>query len=735
VSPVNVLPPVTTGVAICAGQVGTLTASSPTGDISWFSGPTGGSALATGNSYPVTANSTTTFYAEAFQVVNSMVAQVGNGTTSNTNITYPTPFGNFNGGVKKQFLYRASELTAAGAIAGDINSIAFNVTSLNGTVAHQSFTISIKGTATASLNAHEAGAFALVYGPINYLPVEGWNNFAFTTPFNWNGTDNIIIETCFNNLSPSSNASTEMTTGLPFIASRYVAGSNLPNICSSSTVTTSTSRPNVRFDQSFGCYSERSPAELIVNPLPVAKAGEDVAFCPGNSATIGGSPSASGGEAPYVYSWAPTTGLNNTTVANPEASPTATTSYALTVTDNKGCINSDTIIFTIHALPVVNANTTKAEVCEGDAITLTGSGSGAGQLVYTWNNNASNGVSFSPPASNKYVVTGTDANGCTKKDSVNIAVNPLPVIEIEDAVFCQGDSVQVDAGAGFATYLWSTGATIRTIYVKSAGQYSVTVTDSKGCSNSDNLQVTEQQKKIPKITASGPYCESMPAQFLQVDLPGGLWSGNGITDMQTGLFDPGNSGAGVHAVIYEGGQKCEGKDSINIYVSALPDVNAGDDVNILIGESTQLIGSGQGNYTWSPSEGLSCVNCEKPVASPQETTTYILKIESPDGCSDVDSVTVNVELRDSEIFVPTMFSPNGDGLNDELLVYGELKSMVLLLYNRWGERIFESTDQAIGWDGTHKGLALDPGVFVYILQVTHHSGRKEQLKGNVTLVR
>ncbi|WP_207495234.1 gliding motility-associated C-terminal domain-containing protein [Aridibaculum aurantiacum] len=184
---------------------------------------------------------------------------VGNGTT-----TYPAPLQDYWEGHRQQYLYRASELTAAGMGPGFISALKWNVlaltTSTNAFPALEQYTIKIGGTTIASLGTTTwEPVSSTVYGPIDYLPVMGVNTFNFSQPFFWNGTDNIIVEVCGgdpNNASDlyyTNNSVIPWTTGLSFNASRVYAADNLGNACGTtlntngSATTTATSRPNVTF--------------------------------------------------------------------------------------------------------------------------------------------------------------------------------------------------------------------------------------------------------------------------------------------------------------------------------------------------------------------------------------------------------------------------------------------------------------------------------------------------------
>jgi gliding motility-associated-like protein len=168
-----------------------------------------------------------------------------------------------------------------------------------------------------------------------------------------------------------------------------------------------------------------------------------------------------------------------------------------------------------------------------------------------------------------------------------------------------------------------------------------------------------------------------------------------------------------------------------------------DDDTIIVGGSTQLHvePSTAYVYLWSPSNGLSSVNVSNPFASPSVTTTYVVSIQdsSSSDCGLTDSVKVVVlefNCDDPYIFVPSAFSPNDDGYNDILFVRGNfLESLFFTLYNRWGEEVFSTTDQNIGWDGKYKGMLVDPAVFVFYLEAKCIDGQEYFEKGNITLMR
>jgi gliding motility-associated-like protein len=169
----------------------------------------------------------------------------------------------------------------------------------------------------------------------------------------------------------------------------------------------------------------------------------------------------------------------------------------------------------------------------------------------------------------------------------------------------------------------------------------------------------------------------------------------------------------------------------------------------LLGRDTQLIatvGNAQGavQYAWSARDStwLSCMNCPDPfVDSLTNAHIFSIRVTDAAGCVASDNITISVD-KIRRIFVPTGFSPNGDGENDRLLVHGQSSARVLdfRVYDRWGELLFEMENTKVndpneGWDGTFRGKESMPGVYVWVLEVQYQDGVKEILKGDTTLIR
>lgn len=162
------------------------------------------------------------------------------------------------------------------------------------------------------------------------------------------------------------------------------------------------------------------------------------------------------------------------------------------------------------------------------------------------------------------------------------------------------------------------------------------------------------------------------------------------------------------------------------------------DTTIRFGMSVALTGTGAVSYQWGPPYMITNLTGNKTTVSPHQTTQYILTGYNSRGCASNDTINVIVIEDCGEMFVPNAFSPNGVDAaeNETLKVYGYcLETLTFQVFNRWGQKVWETTEQNIGWDGTFNGEPLNSGVFVYRLEGKGYDGKGYSMKGNVTLVR
>ncbi|MFN3530875.1 MAG: CARDB domain-containing protein, partial [Bacteroidia bacterium] len=199
----------------------------------------------------------------------SNLVTLGTGTLVNTTTSYPAPYGNYWWGARHQFLILASELQAIGAAAGPMTSLAFDVASAQG-VPLVGFEIKMKGTTATSMTSWETG-LTTVYTVPSFTEVAGWNTHLFTTPFNWNGADNIVIEICFNNTSWTNNAIVNQSS-TPFVSSIWY-NADASGVCGNpATNSTASQRPNMQIGSSFQSnWTNLSTGAVVLTNTPVAQ--------------------------------------------------------------------------------------------------------------------------------------------------------------------------------------------------------------------------------------------------------------------------------------------------------------------------------------------------------------------------------------------------------------------------------------------------------------------------------
>ncbi|MFK7908800.1 MAG: gliding motility-associated C-terminal domain-containing protein, partial [Chitinophagales bacterium] len=186
---------------------------------------------------------------------------------------------------------------------------------------------------------------------------------------------------------------------------------------------------------------------------------------------------------------------------------------------------------------------------------------------------------------------------------------------------------------------------------------------------------------------------------------------------------------------------CDGSTSLSLTISDMA-VETIEDLMIGLGESVDIpaeISATIGEniqYTWSAStDELLCENCEVLIASPLQNTNYSVIVTDEYGCTAATGVSVRVESNE-QAMVPNAFSPNGDGVNDRFFVVGQnIAEIDFQIFNRFGERIFQTARLEDAWDGTYKNQKLDIGAYPYYVLVTYLSGEQDLLRGNVTLIR
>jgi gliding motility-associated-like protein len=182
-------------------------------------------------------------------------------------------------------------------------------------------------------------------------------------------------------------------------------------------------------------------------------------------------------------------------------------------------------------------------------------------------------------------------------------------------------------------------------------------------------------------------------------------------------------------------------DTVKITLTPPIQAFAGHDTSVAIGQPLQLLGMDLGNsgasiYEWSPAQGLNNPNIANPVATLNADFTYTLKLSTAEGCEGTAQITIKVFMT-PEIYVPTGFTPNGDGKNDFLkaIPVGIKKFNYFRVFNRWGQMVFSTSSERQGWDGKISGKVQSTEVFIWIAEGVDFKGNKVFRKGTTVLMR
>ena len=361
-----------------------------------------------------------------------------------------------------------------------------------------------------------------------------------------------------------------------------------------------------------------------------------------------------------------------------------------------------------------------ATICPGNSATLLASGGG----TYSWSTGATTtSIIVTPTVTTTYSVIA--ANGaCTDTASATVTLGLNALISGATSI-CVGGSGTLTASGG-STYSWNTGATSASIIVTptATANYSVIVTNG-GCQDTAYCTVT-----VNPVTAAITGIDTICAGDLALlnGSGGGSYSWN--TGQNSSSISVSPSSTTTYTLIVSIGT-CTDTATFMVNVQPGPTANAGINVTINTGGSTTLTAAGGGTYSWSNGATDSII-----IVSPAATTVYCVTVTDANGCKNTACVTVVVDMQCGEVFIPKAFSPNNDGHNDVFYIRGNcFTAYRCRIYDRWGEKVFETYDQSKGWNGRFNEKELDPAVFVYSFQGTLLSGETISRKGNVSLMR
>ncbi len=460
-----------------------------------------------------------------------------------------------------------------------------------------------------------------------------------------------------------------------------------------------------------------------------------------------------GDSGPYNYLW-------STNETENSIEDLAAGSYTVTITDTNLCSKVATILVTSFPELMINPIVTNVD-CFGNAngeIILDPTG-GISPYQYLWSTNE-NTSSISDLEPNTYLVTVTDNVGCEASTTITVeSPNALLEVSLADigSLTCDEDQVTtasaiVIGGTPPYSYSWSNGDTGPNTENLGIGTTELLVTDDNGCMATEEITLTIDNPFTVNTMTTNIICNGEQGGAIEILASGGnppysyyLLEDEILVAIQS-LNE--NLSAGLYELVVEDDNGCAITITATISLEGGLSITAGSDQVIVAGQSVlsdAMVTSSTVDFeiSWSPTIGLSCIDCIQPIFSPTVSTAYTLTVTDDNGCISSDEVYIEVELDDDvKVFIPNVFTPSSGDENSQFKLYGDDKVVSVLsvqIYDRWGNLIFKDTSLDAqsyqGWDGTFNGDPVQAGVYVYIFDIELIDGKNLIYSGDVSVIK
>lgn len=511
---------------------------------------------------------------------------------------------------------------------------------------------------------------------------------------------------------------------------------------------------------SDGLCSDIIAQNITINETPVADFTSTAPQCTGLNVDFTNTGTTSG----VLYSWDFGSGATpaTSTVQDPSGvvySTSGSKVISLTTTNpTSGCFSVSNQTININQTPDVGFSS-NTPVCAFDSVNFINTGTSGAEWIYTWDfgddavpsvSTAENPIGISYESGGSKDVTLTIYNGlCSNEITNTIYIYSLPYIDAGlDTTICADRSVQIGSAAmPNITYSWFPESTLDDPNIANpvaspiapVTNYILHVTDSNNCVSVDSILVTMLAPLVANAGIDVEICANDEIQIGAALVEGQLYSWSPTTGLDSAtvpnpIASPDST---TQYTLTVTGSGCEAVlDQVVVLVHQLPDAYAGEDDTITTGSSLQLIATGGVQYYWDPSYGLDNPGIYHPIASPEETTNYVVEVTDIYGCVNTDTMTLTVITP--SFWIPNAFTPDDNGRNDILYVRGDgINDFEFKIFNRWGEIIFYTKNMNEGWDGTKQvtGEKLPEGAYVYYIKGVKSDGEPVSVNGMVNLLR
>ena len=452
---------------------------------------------------------------------------------------------------------------------------------------------------------------------------------------------------------------------------------------------------------------------------------------------------AGGTGASYTYSWS-----TGSTIANPIIIETmgGTYSYTVTVLDMNNC--AATTVKTTTWIPNPIVLCANKDVCYGQSTNLYANGA----TNYVWSPsaglNVTNGAAViaSPAVTTVYSIVGNNSF-CSSAITVTVGVIPYPnaIISSPNQEICYGNSTSINA-TGAMGYNWTPNYAISSLVDPSVvvnplvtTNYTITSYNFSGtvvCAETKMMPIIVVPQVTPSISNNMVICAGEKTT---------LYAGGGNTFVWTPTVSLNQSNiAGVvanpsvsttYTVHISNSEYCGQNATVSVVVNPNPIVFAGRDTTYNLDEPMFISAKGTGTLTWTSGEAIFCSVCPDTKINATHSGCYVIETVNEFGCKAKDDVCIEITTN-SGVFIPNAFTPNDDNINDVFYVYGySISEVTMDIFDRWGEKLFSSNDQKLGWNGTYKGASCKTEVYVYKVSYKGLDGKKQYKTGHVSINR
>lgn len=453
-----------------------------------------------------------------------------------------------------------------------------------------------------------------------------------------------------------------------------------------------------------------------------------------------------------TYNWTGPNGFSqsttNTTLQIPNTTANMSGEYQMTMTGISQNSNTAVVDVTIYPRPAPEIVAESESLCIGESTHLSVTDCDNYELFWsalTFSGNYSsvaeyvNNVTVSPTESTHYIIKA-DNDGCVGRDTIDIIVNPYPVIgiTIADPTLCYGDGTNITATGG-AHYNWSNGSTSSTIHVSphQTTTYTVEVMTEALCSADTTIEIIVYPELLGSFSVEPSYCGQATGEITMM-ATGGMGQ---YTFTAPGANFNDNVASNLHAGTYY----ITITDSVGCHISKEAEISSvpgptpcfifatSDDVNMVITNCTH----GDNTYFWDFGDGVTSTETH-PVHEYMDPGRYSVSMIVSDEHNCIDSLRQDYIIN-GPVYIANAFTPNGDGINDELCIIGKTiqeQEFFWAIYDRHGSLVFSSFNPEICWDGTlPNGKEVVPGVYVYRIKYRDVNGNYFERDGNITLIR